>query len=104
MLMPMHFEDGFPIIGENGKVPEVVTVLDTGYQYAAINGSDDFFYKPDENGQITLKNFWEFNHQQMDDFWSVTENPGHLRLHSAKLSPTLFQAYNTCLLYTSRCV
>ena len=31
----------------------------------------------------------------MDDFWSVTENPGHLRLHSAKLSPTLFQAYNT---------
>lgn len=95
VLMPMHFEDGFPIIGENGKVPEVVTVLDTGYQYAAINGSDDFFYKPDENGQITLKNFWEFNHQQMDDFWSVTENPGHLRLHSAKLSPTLFQAYNT---------
>ena len=61
VLMPMHFEDGFPIIGENGKVPEVVTVLDTGYQYAAINGSDDFFYKPDENGQITLKNFWEFN-------------------------------------------
>ena len=55
VLMPMHFEDGFPIIGENGKVPEVVTVLDTGYQYAAINGSDDFFYKPDENGQITLK-------------------------------------------------
>lgn len=95
VLMPMHFEDGFPIIGENGKVPEVVTVLDTGYQYAAINGSDDFSYKPDENGQITLKNFWEFNHQQMDDFWSVTENPGHLRLHSAKLSPTLFQAYNT---------
>ena len=95
VLMPMHFEDGFPIIGENGKVPEVVTVLDTGYQYAAINGSDDFFYKPDENGQIKLKNFWEFNHQQMDDFWSVTENPGHLRLHSAKLSPTLFQAYNT---------
>ena len=57
VLMPMHFEDGFPIIGGNGKVPEVVTVLDTGYQYAAINGSDDFFYKPDENGQITLKNF-----------------------------------------------
>lgn len=95
VLMPMHFEDDFPVIGESGKVPEVLTVLDTGYQYAAINGSDDFSYKPDENGQITLKNFWEFNHQQMDDFWSVTENPGHLRLHSAKLSPTLFQAYNT---------
>ena len=95
VLIPMQFERDFPVIGEKGKVLKEVQVPDTGYHYEKINGSDDFSYLPDEKGEVHLKCFWEWNHQSIDTAWSVTENPGHLRLHSKKISPTLFQAYNT---------
>lgn len=98
MLMPMYFaEDGFPVLGDNGIVPNRVTVPVTKAEhvYYPLNGEDDFIYQPDENGRIHLKRWWQFNHNPEDKFWSVTERIGAYRLYSAKLCKTIMEAYNT---------
>ncbi len=94
MLMPLHFKNNYPVIGDQGKVPAKISVPDTGYVYEEINGNDDFTYVPDADGKVKLKKFWEFNHQSIEKLWSVTEKRGCLRMHSAYISPTLFQARN----------
>ncbi|MFR5688875.1 MAG: family 43 glycosylhydrolase [Lachnospiraceae bacterium] len=98
MIMPMHFdEEGFPVIGEDGKVPEYVEISSTkpGYEYAPLNGDDDFYYKPDADGKIHLKLFWQFNHNPVKELWSVTERPGAFRIYSGKICSSIVYAYNT---------
>lgn len=97
IMMPMHFEDGFPVVGDNGKVPFWVSIKSTrpDYVYESLNGEDDFIYKQDEMGQVTLKNFWQFNHMPMNELWSVIERPGAYRIHSSKICTNMMQAYNT---------
>lgn len=98
MLMPMHFgEDGFPVIGTDGKVPEVVSAPSTRpeYVYEPLNGDDDFFYEPDADGKVHLKPFWQFNHNPVNTLWSVTERPGAYRMYSGKICDSLVYGYNT---------
>lgn len=97
VLMPMYFEDDFPVLGEHNKVPLVVKAPSTrpDYIYEPINGDDDFCYKADENGRVSLKRFWQFNHMPIQELWSVTERPGAFRLHSGKINSTIMQANNT---------
>ncbi len=51
MLMPLHFKNNYPVIGDQGKVPAKISVPDTGYVYEEINGNDDFTYVPDADGK-----------------------------------------------------
>lgn len=97
MLMPMHFEDDFPALGNGGKVPMTVQTASTreGYVYEPINGDDDFTYQPDEEGTVHLKRWWQFNHVPHNELWSVTERPGAYRLHTEKVCSSIMQAYNT---------
>ncbi len=98
MVMPMHFdEEGFPVIGVEGNVPEVVSIPSTrpGYQYSPLNGDDDFVYTPDENGKVELKPFWQFNHNPVKGLWSVTDRPGAYRIYSGKICSSLAYGYNT---------
>jgi len=44
MIMTVHFDaDGYPVIGESGKVPESVSIESTrpDYEYSPLNGDDD---------------------------------------------------------------
>lgn len=98
MIMPMHFDkDGFPVVGEEGKVPLWVSSYGTtsDYNYEPLNGDDDFRYHPDAEGKIHLKPFWQFNHNPVDELWSVTERPGAFRLYSGKICSSIVYAYNT---------
>lgn len=96
VLMPMHFENEVPVLGQDGRVPKLVSVPSTRpeYIYQPINGDDDFVYKSSTDGKIHLKPFWQFNHVPHDEYWSVTERKGAFRLYSGKISPTIMQAYN----------
>lgn len=97
VLMPMHFEEDFPVIGDKGKVPRYVsgTSNEKDSKYDPINGDDDFFYEPEKEGEIHLKKFWQFNHNPVNELWSLTERAGAFRLHSGKLCQTIMQSYNT---------
>ena len=79
-LQPVRWEDGWPVIGEveNGKCQPVVShakpVL--GYHAATPATSDDF-----AAAKIGLQWQWQANHG--NNWSSLTDRPGFLRLHAA---------------------
>ncbi|NMB38666.1 MAG: glycosyl hydrolase 43 family protein [Firmicutes bacterium] len=96
VLIPIHFENDFPIFGDNGKIPEEFSVKSTrpDYEYAPLYTSDDFRYQPDRDGKINLNPVWQWNHNPKDDLWSVTERPGALRIYTDKVVEDICQANN----------
>lgn len=97
VLVPMHWESDFPVLGVEGKALLNLTVKSTRpeHSYEPLEGSDDFAYTPDQDGKIRLNNFWQWNHTPQKQLWSVTEKPGALRIRTGKLSSNVGQAINT---------
>ena len=97
VLVPVTWENEFPVFGEGGIAPKAVTVtsLRPDYEYEPLWCDDDFTYTPDADGTVTLKAPWQWNHMPEKELWSVTEQPGTLRIRSGKLSKNLVHAGNT---------
>ncbi len=95
VIVPMHFENDFPVFNE--KAPQCIDILDNkpGYEYKLLVGDDDFIYKPNKKGKIKLKEFWQWNHIPNNKLWSVMEKPGAYCIHSGKVSPNINYAVNT---------
>lgn len=89
-LMPCRWVDGWPMLGdENGHVPTYMTK--TTYPYVntkGIMGNDDF-----NDSKLSL--YWQWNHNPIDNCWSLTERPGFLRLKTGRMVENLFLAPNT---------
>lgn len=56
-----------------------------------IVSDDDFTYAEGEK----LKLVWQWNHNPKNDFWSVTANPGYLRLTTDTVVPNIRLAHNS---------
>jgi beta-xylosidase len=97
VLVPVHWEEHFPVFGVEGKIPHQIKVKSTrpGHIYEPLFDSDDFIYTPNENGKVRLKKVWQWNHTPFDELWSVSQKQGALRLRSGKLSPNVSLAANT---------
>lgn len=95
VLIPLHFENNFPVFDK--KALEYIEVESTrpGYEYKPLVGDDDFVYEPSQQGKVQLKDFWQWNHLPTDTLWSVTEKPGTYRIHSGKTCPNILYAVNT---------
>ena len=88
-LSPVRWLDGWPQIGdEDGKVPLHVRPLVSGQPTTAIVKSDDF-----SNEKMGLH--WQWNHNPIDNAWSLTERPGFLRLKTNRVVENLYLAPNT---------
>nr|WP_320039798.1 glycoside hydrolase 43 family protein [uncultured Bacteroides sp.] len=90
LLMPCRWVDGWPMLGdETGHVPLTGQVplktFDTGKKFVE---SDDF-------NNTKLKINWQWNHNPINDFWSLTERPGFLRLKTSRVVNNLYAAPNT---------
>lgn len=97
VVMPVHFdEEGYPAVGEDGKVPQSVAVLSTrpDHIYCPLNGDDDFLYRPDRDGRVHLKPFWQFNHNPIESLWSVTKQKGALRIYTGEVCSSPALAHN----------
>lgn len=83
VLVPVHFENNFPVFGENGKVPEKVTVLDNkpDYQYSPLYSND--FTNP----------CWQWNH--IPDKKLITISKSELTIKTDKIVKNVTQANNT---------
>ena len=89
MLMPCTWKDGWPMLGdENGKVPERMQKPVQGQPVKGITRSDDF--KSDKLGMQ-----WQWNHNPIDEAWSLTDRRGYLRLKTNVVSETIYTARNT---------
>ena len=95
VLVPMRFEDGFPVMGENGRMPERISVKSTrpDYVYAPLYESDNFDYPSNTNGKPELKKVWQFNHEPVEELWKVRDNT--FQITTGKLCSNLTQAQNT---------
>ena len=87
-LMPCTWtEDGWPILGDkDGRIPN-----DTTLSYMSMNGicgSDDF-------SASRLSLYWQWNHNPVEQAWSLTDRPGFLRLKTSRVVDNLFVAPNT---------
>ena len=83
-LMPCRWIDGWPILGdENGKVP-----LNIEGSHTPMIANDDF-----DTDRLHL--LWQWNHNPINEAWSLSERKGWLRLHTARIVDNLFAAPNT---------
>lgn len=73
---------------ENGKVPDEVRPFVSGQPETGIVKSDDF-------AEPKLGLQWQWNHNPVDNAWSLTEQPGFLRLKTNRVVNTLYLAPNT---------
>jgi len=88
-VMPCRWINGWPMLGdENGKVPDTVRPLKSGEPEATIVKADDF-------SQAKLGLHWQWNHNPIDQAWSLTERPGYLRLKTNRVVPNIYLAPNT---------
>ena len=88
-LSPVRWIDGWPQLGdENGKVPETMRPYRSGMPEKGIVCSDDF------SGE-KLGLHWEWNHNPIDNAWSLKEHPGFLRLKTNRVVENLYLAPNT---------
>ena len=88
-VMPCRWINGWPMLGdENGKVPDEVRPFVSGQPETGIVKSDDF-----AESKLGLQ--WQWNHNPIDNAWSLTEQPGFLRLKTNRVVNTLYLAPNT---------
>lgn len=109
-LMPVTWEDNWPMIGIKGRVPREFEIELPWESEDAMSGdskgggmrfsdeqkyalviSDDFYYEEDK---LALQ--WQWNHNPDNALWSVTDRPGYLRLTTGRLvEKGVQQARNT---------
>ena len=88
-VMPCRWINGWPMLGdEDGKVPERVRPVAAGQPEGAIVKSDGF-----SSNKLGLH--WQWNHNPVNEAWSLTEREGWLRLKTSRVVDNLYLAPNT---------
>ena len=86
VLVPVHFENDFPVFGVDGKVEDKLLLEDTKptHKYAPLYGDEDF---------SSLHNYWQWNHVPDDSRWKLLDH--RLILQTGKICNNVTQAPNT---------
>ncbi|MGZ8558759.1 MAG: glycoside hydrolase family 43 protein [Chitinophagaceae bacterium] len=91
-LVPVKWEDGWPVLGANGKVPETLNLPANKSLLPGIVASDEFNR---EKNEPPLPLVWQWNHNPDNKLWSVTERKGYLRLKTGRIDTSFLLARNT---------
>lgn len=91
-LIPMKWTDGWPVLGVDSKAPVTLDLPASKLGTFGIVASDEFKRKP---GDRPLPLAWQWNHNPDNANWSLTANPGSLRLITGRVDSELSQARNT---------
>jgi len=97
-LSPVRWLDGWPMLGdENGKVP--ATMRPYRSLSPTLTGDANNYTRgivcADEFSSSELGLHWQWNHNPVDNAWSLSERPGFLRLKTCRVVPNLYLAPNT---------
>jgi beta-xylosidase len=91
-LVPIKWEEGWPVIGVNGKVPETLDLPASKGIIPGIVNNDEFNRK---KGEPALPLVWQWNHNPDNSLWSVTERKGFLRLKTGRIDSLFLKSRNT---------
>lgn len=88
-LMPCRWINGWPILGDmQGRIPAKMPKRVTGEEFIPLVSSDDF-----SSPNLDIR--WQWNHNPVDEAWSLSERPGYLRMKTSRIAPNLYLAPNT---------
>ena len=89
-LQPVTWQDDWPMVGVNGKGVVTYKKPNVGKEYpiTILPTTDEF-----ESTYLGMQ--WGWNHNPDSTKWSLTQNPGYLRLSIAKVVTNLRDARNT---------
>jgi len=91
-LVPVKWEDGWPALGVNGKVPATLDLPASKGLIPGIIASDEFIRKKKD---VALPLVWQWNHNPDNSLWSVTERKGFLRLKTGRIDTSFLLARNS---------
>ncbi len=90
-LVPVTWQDGWPVFGIDGKAPRVTDIEDTQKLLDSnIVTSDEFDRKKGD----ALPMAWQWNHNPDNSKWSIGEREGYLRLTTGRIDSTVLSAKN----------
>lgn len=90
-LVPVTWEDGWPVLGVEGKVPEQLNLPANRSLIPGIVNSDEFTRK---KGQADLPLVWQWNHNPVNHLWSLIQRPGYLRLTTGRVDTNFLLSRN----------
>ena len=90
-LVPVNWENGWPVLGVNGKAPDTLDLPASTGLILNLVASDEF---DREDGQAALPLVWQWNHNPDNNLWSVQERKGYLRLKTARIDTSFEQVRN----------
>lgn len=91
-LVPVTWDDGWPVLGVEGKVPETLDLPSNKGLIPGIVNSDEFTRK---KGEPALPLVWQWNHNPVKKLWSVERRKDFLRLTTGRIDTSFVQAPNT---------
>lgn len=91
-LVPVTWQDGWPVLGIDGKVPETLSLPASQGLIPGIVNSDEFERAPSEPN---LPVVWQWNHNPDNKLWSTKIRPGFLRLTTGRVDTQFVSARNT---------
>jgi len=91
-LVPVKWEDGWPVLGVDGKVPDTLNLPASKGLIPNLVASDEFDRR---SGDPALPLVWQWNHNPDNKLWSLTERPGFLRLTTGRMDADFLKARNT---------
>lgn len=91
-LVPVTWQDGWPVIGVNGKVTDSLP-LPVSQGYAPGIVCNDEFNATKRSPVLALP--WQWNHNPDNSLWSLTQRKGYLRLATDRTDTSLMLARNT---------
>ncbi len=91
-LVPVKWENDWPVLGENGKVPITLDLPTNKSLIPDIVNSDEFTRK---KGESVLPLVWQWNHNPDNSLWSISERKGFLRLKTGRIDTSFVSARNT---------
>ncbi len=91
-LVPVQWENGWPVFGKNGKIPDTLGLSVSNGLIPGIVSSDEFSRKKKERA---LPLVWQWNHNPDNRFWSVTARKGYLRLITGRTDSLFVRSRNT---------
>ena len=91
-IVPMVWQDGWPVIGVDGKAPDNLDLPASKGLIPGIIAPDEFERK---KGEPDLPLVWQWNHNPDNKLWSVTERKGFLRLTTGRIDTIFTTARNT---------
>jgi len=92
-LVPMRWVEDWPVLGEDGIVPDTLGInVDEQLGAWGIVSSDEFNRMA---GDRPFSLHWQWNHNPDNRYWSLSDSPGYLRLTAGRIDSSPLQARNT---------